>query len=706
MSGADRYVNRELSWLEFNQRVLDEAGCPSTPLLERARFLAITASNLDEFFMVRVGSLKSGRDPVATGPDAAGLSVDDQLARIGGRVRAMIKAQYDCLFLDLGPALREHLIVRLTPEELGPKDTLYLQDYFRQWIEPVLSPVAVGRTRRLPLPRPLGLHLMVRLRPRPGHGRRLAVIPIEPSVDRIVPLPGDAGLRYILAEDVVRHCGSRLFAGEEIAECVAFRITRNADMAVDEDGDVDLVSGMTRVLKERRTGECVRLEIAAGASVTVRGWLMRQLGIDGRDVYEVPGPLDLTALNALAGLRGFDHLRHPSWPPILPTTIDLTRSLFDQIARRDLLLVHPYESFDPVVRLVEEAANDPAVLAIKMTLYRTSRDSRIVQALSRAALSNKYVTAVVELKARFDEARNIQWARQLAEDGVQVVHGVRGFKTHAKICLIVRRESTGLVRYMHFGTGNYNESTARLYTDLSLMTRDDVLGRDATAFFNAVTGYSVEQNLQALAMAPSGLRRQLLKLIRDETERRRQGQRAAIVAKMNSLVDVQLIEALYEASKAGVKIRLNVRGICCLKPGVPGLSESISVVSVVGRFLEHGRVFHFAHGGEDLVFISSADWMPRNLDRRIELLVPVRDPEHRRQLIHLLDVCCSDSIKGRDILADGGYRQRTPPAATALSSQETLYRESVDRERDELQRRRTTFDPIEPAPRRSHPQGH
>jgi len=625
--------------------------------------------------------------------------VDKQLERIGRRVRAMVRAQYHCLFQDLGPALREHHIVRVTPEELGAKDSLFLQDYCRHWIEPVVSPVAVGRTRRLPLPRPLGLHLMVRLKPRPGYGRRLAVIPIEPSVERIVALPGSSGLRYILAEDVVRHCGDRLFPGEGIAECVAFRITRNADMAVDEDGDVDLVSGMARVLKERRTGECVRLEIAAGASATIRGWLMRQLNLDARDVYEIPGPLDLTDLNALAALEGFEHLRYPPRPPILPPTIDMGRSLFEQIARRDLLLIHPYESFDPVVRLVEEAAGDPAVLAIKMTLYRTSRDSRIVQALSRAALANKYVTAVVELKARFDEARNIQWARQLAEDGVQVVYGVRGFKTHAKICLIVRREPTGLVRYMHFGTGNYNESTARLYTDLSLMTCDDVLGRDATAFFNAVTGYSVEQNLQALAMAPSGLRRRLLALIRDETDRCRQGQRAFIVAKMNSLVDVQLIDALYEAAGAGVKIRLNVRGICCLKPGVPGLSENISVVSIVDRYLEHSRVFHFCHGGENLVFMSSADWMPRNLDRRIELLIPVRDPEHRRRLIHLLDVCCADKTKGRDILADGGYRPRTPPAPDAPASQEALYREAAERERDEQQRRRTTFEPIEPGRR-------
>jgi len=695
MSGPQRLINRELSWLEFNQRVLDEARCGTTPLLERLRFLAITASNLDEFFMVRVGGLKSGTE-AAVVPEGPRRSVAEQLADISQRVRAMIAAQYDCLSGDLEPALRQEGVVRLQPEELSVKDSLYLQDYCRHWIEPVVSPVAVGRSRRLPLQRPLGLHLIVRLKPRPGCGRRLAVIPIEPGVDRLVPLPGSEGWRYVLAEDVVRACGQRLFAGEAIAECVPFRITRNADMAVDEDGDVDLVSGMTRVLKERRTGECVRLEIAAGATATVRGWLMRQFGLSAQDVYEIPGPLDLTYLHALAGLEGFDRLRHRPWPPILPSGIDLSRSLFEQIARRDLLLVHPYESYDPVVRLIEEAAGDPQVLSIKMTLYRTSHDSRIIQALSRAAQANKYVTAVLELKARFDEARNIQWARQMAEDGVQVIYGVRGFKTHAKICLIVRREPTGLVRYMHFGTGNYNESTARLYTDLSLMTCDPVLGPDATAFFNAITGYSVEQNLQALAMAPSGLRRRLLELIRGETERCRRGQRARIVAKMNSLVDRALIDALYEASQAGVRILLNVRGICCLRPGVPGLSETIRVVSVVGRFLEHGRVFHFLHGGDDLVFISSADWMPRNLDRRVELMVPVRDPEHRRRLIRLLEVCCSDEVKGRDILPDGGYRPRRPTSPEALSSQESLYREVVERERDEVQRRRTTFDPMGP----------
>jgi polyphosphate kinase len=336
-------------------------------------------------------------------------------------------------------------------------------------------------------------------------------------------------------------------------------------------------------------------------------------------------------------------------------------------------------------------------MAIKMTLYRTSREGRVVQALGRAALNGKYVTALVELKARFDEARNIRWARELEEEGVQVIHGVRGLKTHAKVCLIVRREPAGTVRYLHFGTGNYNETTARQYTDISLLTCNEVLGRDATAFFNAVTGYSVERNLQALAMAPSGLRQRLLELIRDETSRRSEGKRAEITAKMNSLVDRSLIDALYKASQAGVRVRLNVRGICCLRPGVPGLSENISVVSVVDRFLEHSRVFHFRHGGEDLVFISSADWMPRNLDRRVELLVPVADAGLRRRLVHLLEVCCADRVKGREILPDGRYRLRAPDSPQAVASQEGLYREALELQRDELQHQRAAFEPREPA---------
>jgi polyphosphate kinase len=698
MSGRPKYLNRELSWLEFNQRVLDEACCPGTPLLERAKFLAITASNLDEFFMVRVGSLKSAREQGPGFADPSGLSQAAQMDGIGKRVRAMVEAQYRCLAQEVEPALCEQGIRRIRPDSAEPADLVYLEEHFRQVLGKVVSPAAVGGHRRMPLVRNLGLNLLVRLRPNPGLGRghRLAVVPIDNAVDRVVFIPAATGLRFMLVEDVMRLFGERLFAGEAVAECVAFRIARNAEWAVDEDGDINLMVGMNRVLRERRKSGCVRLEIEAGASVLVRKYLLHQLEISRQDMYEVPGPLDLTLLHALAAAKGFDSLRFAPWPPVHPPSIDPTRSMIEQIAQRDLLLLHPFESYDPVVRLVEEAADDPAVLSIKMTLYRTSRESRIVQALSRAALNGKYVTAMVELRARFDEARNIRWAIQLEEDGVQVIHGVRGLKTHAKICLIVRREPTGIARYLHFGTGNYNESTARLYADVSLLTCNEVLGRDATAFFNAVTGYSVEQNLQALAMAPSGLRKRLLELIRAETARCRQGQRALILAKLNSLVDTQVIDALYEASKAGVTIRLNVRGICCLRPGVKGLSENITVVSIVDRFLEHSRVFYFAHGGEDLVFISSADWMPRNLDRRVELLVPVIAPELRRRLIRLLEVCCADSVKGREILADGLYRLRQPVSAAAIGSQEQLYRDAVEVEHEELQRRRTTFEPLEP----------
>jgi polyphosphate kinase len=649
--------------------------------------------------MVRVGGLKSAHEQGLSVQDPTGLSLEEQMDQVAGRVRAMVAAQYRCLAQDVEPALRRHGIVRLGPESLAAAEREYLEGHFRQRLEPVVSPAAVGGHRRMPLVRNLGLNLVVRVRPNPQtrRGHRLAVLPVDTSVERLVVVPGGTGFRFMLVEDLVRLFGHRLFVGEEVAECIAFRIARNADMAVDEDGDIDLLSGMTRVLRERRRGECVRLEVEAGASALIRGYLKRQFGVDERDLYEVPGPLDLTLLHGVAAAKGCDDLRYPPWPPVLPPAIDPSRSMFEQIARRDILLLHPFESFEPVTRLVEEAAEDPAVMAIKMTLYRTSREGRVVQALGRAALNGKYVTALVELKARFDEARNIRWARELEEEGVQVIHGVRGLKTHAKVCLIVRREPAGTVRYLHFGTGNYNETTARQYTDISLLTCNEVLGRDATAFFNAVTGYSVERNLQALAMAPSGLRQRLLELIRDETSRRSEGKRAEITAKMNSLVDRSLIDALYKASQAGVRVRLNVRGICCLRPGVPGLSENISVVSVVDRFLEHSRVFHFRHGGEDLVFISSADWMPRNLDRRVELLVPVADAGLRRRLVHLLEVCCADRVKGREILPDGRYRLRAPDSPQAVASQEGLYREALELQRDELQHQRAAFEPREPA---------
>ena len=695
MAPRRNYYNRELSWLEFNQRVLDEAINKKNPLLERLKFLAITASNLDEFFMVRVGGLKPLARQGSEKTDAAGLTPAEQLRRVRKRVAKMVRDQYQCLLREIEQSLAAHGLVRESPNSLDSNDLEQLETYFVTHIEPILSPIAVGRHRRMPLLRSLGLHVMARLRPgtRGRRASRFAVIPIDVALDRIVRLPAGRGFRYILLEDVIRLFASRLFGGEKVLECVAFRIARNADMAVDEDGDVDLLAGMEEVLQRRRKAPCVRLEIEAKTSDECLRFIKRELELDDEDVYAIRGPVCLSDFMKIAQCEaGFGSLKRDPWLPRHPVCIDPQKNMFEIISRRDVLLSHPYESYQPVVDLIQQAADDADVLAIKMTLYRTSEEGLIVEALGRAARAGKYVTALIELKARFDEHRNILWARKLEEDGVHVVHGVYGLKTHAKICLIVRREQRGIVRYMHFGTGNYNESTARQYSDISLMTKDDDLGRDATTFFNAVTGYSVMQRFRKLSMAPSGLRETLLGLIRDETERAKRHQRAAIWAKMNSLADETIIAALYQASRAGVQIRLNVRGICCLRPGVKNLSEQVTVVSVVDRFLEHSRIFYFAHGGEERVYISSADWMPRNLDRRIELLIPIEDPAHRKRLIGMLDTYLRDSVKGREILADGRYRVRTPEAG-ALSSQEQLYREACDAEREMLHRRRTVFQP-------------
>ena len=558
--------------------------------------------------------------------------------------------------------------------------------------------MAVGGRRRFPLLRNLGLHLLVRLRPSVAHPRRMryAVIPIDLAMDRVILLGGGVQVRYILLEDVIRLFIDHLFPGESVVECIAFRLTRNADMSVEEEGAMDLLSGMERVLLARRKSECVRLEIESAATKQLQRFLQKALGVGDVETYHVPGPVDLSALMGLVGIEGLEQFRYPEWEPRESPLADPNRGIFDLISQRDLVLSHPYESFEPVLRLVQEASEDDQVLAIKITLYRTSRHSPVIEALRVAALRGKYVTALVELKARFDEARNIGWAKRLEEDGVQVIHGVRGLKTHSKICMVVRREPRGVVRYVHFGTGNYNEQTARLYTDISYMTCDDALGRDASTFFNAVTGYSSVQHFSKLTMAPNGLREKILELIENEAVRSRHSQPAQIVAKMNSLADRRVIDALYAASQAGVRIRLNVRGICCLRPGVPGLSENISVVSIVGRFLEHSRILYFHHGGDEQVYISSADWMPRNLDRRVELLVPVEDAASRATLLEILDANCSDCVKGRELLAEGDYRPPCPTAEDAPGSQEILCRAAEDQERQTRQSRRTIFQPHRP----------
>ena len=743
MSAEPRFFNRELSWLEFNQRVLDEAGDASIPLLERLKFLAITASNLDEFTMVRVGSLQVLEAEGDMRPDPVGLTTTQQLKAIGERMQSFMAQQYRCLLSDLEPALAAAGMRRVQPNELTERQAHHVERLFDQEVFPILTPLAVACPQDSPIdtlnpssaetptrkakgtkkksaaakasdllasssdtsanfdaPRfpPLinnSISLCVRLAPNNESSLpRYAIVPFGRNRQRFITLPAESGFSYILLEDVVSMFLGKFFPGESIVESVAFRLTRNADMELKEDQASDLLSKMQEIVNARRQGDCVRLELANHASAQLREFLEDAIDVSDRWVFLAPGPLDLAAYFRLCDSQGFEALRYEPWPSLPSPQISPTESLFETISRQDVMLCHPYESFDTVVRLLDEAADDPDVLAIKQTLYRTSANSPIVAALKRAAQKGKYVTAVVELKARFDEQRNIEWARDLERADVQVVYGVRGLKTHAKICLIVRREPQGIQRYVHFGTGNYNEITSRIYSDVSLISCNDDLGSDATAFFNAVTGYSQPQRFRQIEMAPLGLREKLLEMIEAEIDRKRHKQRALIIGKLNALVDEKMIEALYAASQAGVKVRLSIRGVCCLRPGVPGLSENITVTGVIDRFLEHARILYFYHGGDERVFISSADWMPRNLDRRVELLVPVEDKTCRRNLITMLKTILADNVKARRLQSDGRYEHvRASGTAIPVRSQEALYRRTSEAIEDASRAALATFEP-------------
>ena len=697
MIGArnNNLVNRELSWLEFNQRVLDEGSQGGHPLLEQLKFLAITASNLDEFFMVRVGGLQGLSKKKPRRKDASGMTATEQLEAIGDRVRKMVQDQYLFFSGTLEPALAKAGVRRVDHTSLTVRQQQVLDRLVENEIYPILTPMAVTAEQECPLLPGNSLCLCVRLSDEQRGAARFAWIPFGPTGHRFLTLPSDGGYEYILLEDVVVRSLERFFPGEEVLECVPFRITRNADLSVREDAAADLLSDMQEVLDARKASHCVRLEISDGVSEKTRSFLTEKLTVTDENVQLMPGPLGLADFMQLTDLPGFDTLQDKPWPAVGLPELNSHKSLFEVLAEKDLLLCHPFESFDPVTRLVEEAAEDPDVLAIKQTLYRTSRDSPIVEALGRAAENGKHVTVIVELKARFDEASNITQARNLEQSGAQVIYGIHGLKTHAKVCIVVRREPRGIQRYVHFGTGNYNENTSRLYTDISYLTCDEELGSDATSFFNTITGYSQPLAFRRIEAAPIGLRERLLELIGNEAERKRQGQDARILAKMNSLVDPAIIEALYQASQAGVRIELNVRGICCLRPGVEGLSENITVTSIVDRFLEHSRVLYFHQGGSGRVFISSADWMPRNLDRRIELLVPIDDPEAAARLLLLLETCMADDIKGRRIQADGGYVAPAPVGDSSAErrSQRVLYeavRRALKRSRES---RREVFVP-------------
>jgi polyphosphate kinase len=691
-----KYLNRELSWLEFNQRVLAEAQDASVPLLERLKFLAITASNLDEFFMVRVGSLQMLLAQGITKPDPAGMIPEQQLHAICTRTHQMVNDQYTSFLQEVEPKLAEAGLQRRRTADLIPRQAKLVEQLFDNELASVLTPIAVTSSEDFPLLTTQSLSACVRLDPAANDETktpRFAIIPFGKLTSRFISLPADNGYEFILLEDVIAQFAQRFFPGETVCECVPFRITRNADLSLREDLAADLMAEMEEVLEARRTGACVRLEISDNVTTQLLAFLQGALEVPNESVYVVPGPLGLSAYMQLCERTGFDHLRYESWPPQPSPSVDLGSSMFQVLQRQDLMLVHPYESFEPVLRLLEEAADDPRVLAIKQVLYRTSRNSPIVAALQRAAEKGKYVTVLVELKARFDEARNIEWAKSLELAGAQVIYGVKGLKTHAKCLVIVRREPQGIVRYVHFGTGNYNETTARLYSDVSFMTSNEELGADATSFFNAITGYSQPMKFRKIDMAPLGLRPKLLEMIEAETQRKKHGQKAVILAKLNSLVCPKIIDALYEASQAGVKIKLNIRGICCLRPGVKGLSENISVVSIVDRFLEHGRVLFFYHGGDERVFISSADWMPRNLERRVELLVPIEDRALQTRLISVLESYFEDNVKARRLNADGSYSRVKQGKNAPHRAQEVLFRETCEIGRLAENSRRTTFEP-------------
>ena len=680
MATNDHYLNRELSWLEFNQRVLDEARNPAVPLLHRLKFLAITASNLDEFFMVRVGGLHGLASRDIAQLDPVGLSSSEQLEKISQRARRMLQDQYACWNKELEPELAKFGIQCMRKDQLSDVQVRSVEQRVEEELLPVLTPMAVSDEAEFPLLSNHTLHLCVRCAPEgDGDAPRYAIIPFLGPLRRFLSLPVETGSAFLLQEEAITMTIDRFFPGETVNECVAFRIVRNADLSLRDEGAYDLLAGVEEVLDARKQSAAVRLEIAESTSDGLLQFLQHQLGTTDRETYRIAGPLDLAALIQLSNLSGFDDLQYPQWSPQPSPHIDPSRSMFETLQGSDVLLYHPYESFEPVLRLLDEAADDPDVLAIKQTLYRTSRHSPIVSALKRAAESGKNVTALIEVKARFDEARNIEWAKQLEQFRVQVIYGVKGLKTHAKMCLIVRREAQGIRRYVHLGTGNYNESTARLYSDVSYMTCQDSVAADATACFNAISGYSQPQELNSLEMAPIGLRKKLLEMIEIETQRKLAGERAHIVAKLNSLVDTRMIDALYAASQAGVSVKLNIRGICCLRPGISGLSENIEVISIVDRYLEHARIFYFFHGGDERVFISSADWMPRNLDRRIELLVPIEHPASKHRLIRILDSYFQDNVKARRLLPDGTYEAvRAGSQVKPVRSQELLYQEACE----------------------------
>ena len=697
---ADHYINRELSWLEFDARVLEEARDPTTPLLDRLKFLAIFSSNLDEFFEVRVAGLKeqlyAGIEPQDYPAD--GLDPDTVLTRIEVRTHELVEAQYRELADEIMPALAEHGLKRVSPARLSGAERGYVDRLFAGQVYPVLTPLAIDPGHPFPHVHNKSLNIALLLENEGADGPRelFGVVQVPAVLERVVVLPG-AGTRFILLEDLIAERAGELFGGFRIVDRTVFRVTRNTDLDIDEDEVEDLLRSIEESLRERRRGEAVRLEIQEGVNERFLRMLGEALDLRPRDLYAVVGPVDLTGLMALHDMDRFRHLKEEPIVPRAAAGVRRGEDLFEAIRERDILVHHPYESFNAVVDFIGRAADDPDVLAIKQTLYRTSVSSPILSALARAANNGKQVTALVELKARFDEANNIVWARSLEQAGVHVVYGVVGVKTHCKVALVVRREADGIRRYAHLSTGNYNPTTARVYTDLGLFTADPDFGEDASELFNLLTGYSQGHRWKKFVVSPRGLRERIVELIERERRVAEAGRRARIIAKMNALVESSIIDALYDGSRAGVKIDLLVRGICCLRPGLPGVSETIRVTSVVDKFLEHSRIFYFENEGNPEIFLSSADWMPRNFYRRIELAFPIEDPQLKDRIIReILPVSLADNVKARVLHADGSYSRLAAGAAQSpLRSQvmfQELARHSTEEAREMVQRSPATAE--------------
>ena len=701
-TNSENYENRELSWLKFNGRVLNEARDKTIPLLERLKFIGITSSNLDEFFMVRVASLK---DMVHAGykkKDIAGMTAAEQLEAINTATRELVDAQYSTYNRSMLPLLKARDIeIIQAHEDLNEKQAAFADAYFEETVYPVLTPMALDASRPFPLIRNKTLNIAALIKRKGTDEKEIlfATVQVPSVLPRIVEFPSEkeGGRTFLLLEQIIERNISKLFLNFKVVCAFPYRIMRNADLPIDEDEAADLLKEIQKQLKKRQWGEVIRLEVEEGVNEKLLTILKKELNVKSEDVFNINGPIDLTFVMKLYDLADCDDLRYKKYQPQRVPQIEPGEDIFAAIQGGDILMHHPYQTFDPVVDFIRQASVDPDVLAIKQTLYRVSGNSPIISSLAQAAENGKQVTVLVELKARFDEEHNIVWAKKLEQAGCHVIYGLVGLKTHSKIALVVRREEDGIRRYVHLGTGNYNDSTAKLYTDCGIFTCSEAVGEDATAVFNMLSGYSEPLSWNCLSVAPIWLRKKFLKLIHREIKHAKEGREGKIIAKMNSLCDKDIIAALYEASAEGVQIDLIVRGICCLKVGIPGISENIRVRSIVGNFLEHSRIFYFYNDGRPELFMGSADWMPRNLDRRVEILFPVENEEIQKSVYHILEVELKDNVKAHILKENGEYEKVDKRGKALVNSQDQFCKEAkIKKPKDKGKYQERVFIPAEP----------